>query len=64
MVLSCTCGPAGTDECSFNSRCLEICISTCMGIPVAEEKLEGPTTALDFLGILIDTVKEDFQCVH
>ena len=51
-----TCGPAGTDECSFN---LQMCKH--LGVPLAEEKLEGPTTALDFLSILIDTVKGELR---
>lgn len=55
-----TCGPAGTDECSFN---LQMLMDMCkhLGVPLAEEKLEGPTTALVFLGILIDTVKGELR---
>ena len=48
-----TCGAAESDECQFNLQLLkDICGH--LGIPLAEEKLEGPTTCLVFLGILID----------
>ena len=46
-------GAPGTPECS---QALEITTSTCkeLGIPLAEEKTEGPTTALFFLGIQLN----------
>eukprot|EP00731_Ephydatia_muelleri_P014011 Em0007g1321a len=34
---------------------------THLGIPVASEKLEGPTTALTFLGIVLDTSAQQLQ---
>ena len=54
------CGPAGTEECSFN---LQILMDMCkhLGVSLAEEKLEAPTTALVILGILIDTVKGEVR---
>ena len=55
-----TCGPAGSEECHFN---LQLLIDVCqhLGVPLAEEKVEGPTTALVFLGILIDTVQGELR---
>ena len=46
-------GAPGTPECS---QALEITTTTCkeLGIPLAEEKTEGPTTALAFLGIQLN----------
>ena len=32
-------------------------ICTQLGVPLAVEKVEGPTTSLSFLGIAIDTAK-------
>ncbi|KAL5457463.1 hypothetical protein EMCRGX_G034726 [Ephydatia muelleri] len=47
-------GPPGRDTCQeAMSRMLMVCDH--LGIPVASEKLEGPTTALTFLGIVLDT---------
>ena len=47
-------GPAGSDECA---RQLELTLHVCdrLGVPLATEKLEGPTERLTFLGIEIDT---------
>ena len=55
-----TCGAPESDECQFN---LQLLIDICrhLGIPLAEEKLEGPTTCLVFLGILIDTVRGELR---
>ena len=51
-----TCGAAESDECQFNFQLLkDICGH--LGIPLTEEKLEGPTMCLVFLDILIDTVQ-------
>ncbi|KAL5510351.1 hypothetical protein EMCRGX_G005881 [Ephydatia muelleri] len=41
------------------SRMLTVCDQ--LGIPVASEKLEGPTTALTFLGIVLDTSAQQLQ---
>ncbi|KAL5486695.1 hypothetical protein EMCRGX_G019209 [Ephydatia muelleri] len=47
-------GPPGRDTCQEAMfRMLMVCDH--LGIPVASEKLEGPTTALTFLGIVLDT---------
>ena len=49
------CGAPDSDECAQNlARALGTC--TELGVPVATHKLEGPTTALIFLGVEIDTV--------
>ena len=49
-------GAAHTSECSTALHTLTaICQE--LGIPLAEEKLEGPSTVLEFLGILLDTTK-------
>ena len=44
---------------SSTCRCLLIFVST-LGIPLAE-KLEGPTTALVFLGVLINTIRGELR---
>ena len=51
-----TMGPAGSSVCQHN---MDIFTQTCneLGIPLAEEKLEGPSTSITFLGIVIDTLK-------
>ena len=50
-------GRPATDECS---KYLEILISTCtmLGVPLAEDKIEGPETRLTFLGIEIDSERQ------
>ena len=49
-------GTAYTSECSAALHTLTI-ICQELGIPVAEEKLEGLSTVLKFLGILLDTTR-------
>ena len=55
-----TCGAADSEECHFN---LQLLLDICrhLGIPLAQEKLEGPTSCLVFLGILIDTIRGGAQ---
>ena len=55
-----TMGPAGSSVCQQN---LDIFIQTCneLGIPLAEEKLEGPSTSFTFLGVVIDTSKSEIR---
>ena len=49
-----TCGARDSGECGFNLQMLlDICRH--LGIPLAEEKIEGPTTCLTFLGIELDS---------
>ena len=51
-----TVGPANLAVCADNVQTIIIvCLASQLGIPVAPDKLEGPTTGLVFLGILIDT---------
>ena len=49
-----TMGPSGSQVCGRN---LDIIFQACeeLGVPLAMEKLKGPTTRLIFLGIEIDT---------
>ncbi|KAL5516665.1 hypothetical protein EMCRGX_G002059 [Ephydatia muelleri] len=50
-------GPPGKDTCpEAMSRVLLVCVL--LGIPVASEKLEGPTTTLTFLGTVLDTSEQ------
>ena len=48
-------GPTHNDTCQ---KGLDVVLETCecLGVPLALEKLEGPTTCLTFLGIEIDTI--------
>ena len=55
-----TCGPIHSRECAANLQCLvDVCKH--LGVPLAEEKLEGPSDCLVFLGIVIDTVKGELR---
>ena len=47
-------GPPESDQCAKD---LHITVQTCdrLGVPLAREKLEGPTECLTFLGIEVDT---------
>jgi len=51
-----TVGPPAAPTCQRN---LETIVSVCqlLGVPLALEKVEGPSTSLTFLGILLDTQK-------
>jgi hypothetical protein len=51
-----TAGPPGSKQCQIN---LQIIIGICelLGIPLALDKCEGPTTLIAFLGFLLDTIK-------
>ena len=55
-----TIGPASSNVCQHN---LDILMQTCneLGIPLAEDKLEGPSTCITFLGIVIDTSKSEIR---
>jgi hypothetical protein len=49
-----TMGPPGMDTCRVNlDRILAVCSD--LGVPLAMEKLEGPSQCMTFLGIEIDT---------
>ena len=53
-------GSPGSQECE---KALDISLQLCkqLGVLVAPQKLEGPETALSFLGILIDTQKKELR---
>ena len=53
-------GAANSDLCH---RYMATMLSLCqhLGIPVATNKLEGPSTSLTFLGVLIDSVKQELS---
>ena len=55
-----TMGPASSLVCQQNLTTIQ---HTCrdLGIPLAEEKLEGPTTSLTFLGIVLDTSRMEIR---
>ena len=55
-----TMGPPATATCQSNLATL---MSTCedLGIPLATEKLEGPSTTLTFLGVVIDTAAMEIR---
>ena len=53
-------GDPGTSECADALRlALRLCEQ--LGVPVAEEKVEGPLTSLIFLGILLDTEARELR---
>lgn len=55
-----TLGAPGTRECQRNLRILqEVC--ALLGFPLAAEKIEGPTTALVFLGIILDSTQMEMR---
>ena len=49
-----TVGPANSSACAHNVKTI-LHVAFQVGIPLAPNKLEGPTTRLVFLGILINT---------
>ena len=51
--------PASSDCKSALSRSIEIC--TQLGVPLAEEKTEGPTTSLTFLGYELDSLAMELR---
>lgn len=55
-----TMGPPGSPVCHHN---LELLKETCkdLGVPLAMEKLEGPTTSLTFLGVVLDTARAEIR---
>ena len=55
-----TLGPAESDECQKN---LDTLLSVCamLGVPVAVEKTEGPSTRITFLGIEVDTIAMELR---
>ena len=53
-------GPPQSDACKANLHTLQT-VCARLGVPLAPEKQEGPTTTLTFLGIVIDTVRGELR---
>lgn len=53
-------GPPNSPECQ---RALDILKEVCaiLGVPLAPDKQDGPITIITFLGILIDTIKQELR---
>ena len=56
-------GSSGSNECRTNLNTIIRCCET-LGIPLALEKVEGPSTSLSFLGIVIDTKHMQLRLPH
>ena len=55
-----TLGKPGTSDCAHNQTIISD-VWTSLGVPLASEKVKGPTTCLTFLGIEIDTVAMELR---
>ena len=53
-------GPPSCEECDINLQTLKL-VCKDLGIPLAPEKQAGPSTCIEFLGIIIDTVKQELR---
>ena len=53
-------GPPNSNICK---RHLEACFSLCetLGVPIAQDKTEGPSTCITYLGFKLDSVKQELQ---
>ena len=49
-----TIGPPHSAACAQNLQLIKD-VSACLGVPLAEDKCEGPSTSITFLGIQVDT---------
>ena len=47
-------GSADTSQCERDLKIL-VNVCECLGVPLAEEKMEGPATRLEILGIIVDS---------
>ena len=56
-------GPPDSPECAAALQTL-LALCTELGVPVAEEKTDGPSTILIFLGIEIDTITMQLRLPH
>lgn len=53
-------GPPDSAACLHDLQCLmRICAE--LGIPLALEKIDGPTATITFLGIIIDTIRQELR---
>ena len=50
-----TVGPPSSADCGHNLHITQVCQA--LGVPLASEKVAGPSTNLEFLGIPLDTVR-------
>ena len=55
-----TLGPPGSDQCAINCH-ITSTICELLGVPLAQEKCEGPCTCLHYLGFELDTVKMEVR---
>ena len=55
-----TAGPAASDTCVKQMQII-IQVFNKLGIPVAPDKVEGPTTCIVYLGICIDSLKMEIR---
>ena len=55
-----TMGPPNSDRCAANLQLISV---TCnyLGLPPKSQKVEGPTTSLTFLGIILDTTHMELR---
>lgn len=51
-----TMGKPNTEECTQNLAAIEYWCDR-LGLPLKREKVEGPATTLEFLGIVLDTLR-------
>ena len=58
-----TMGKANTEECERNLQLIKR-ICEFLGVPLKVEKIEGPSSILVFLGILLDTTKQEISLPH
>ena len=53
-------GPPGSEECTEHLHILKrVCND--LGVPLAPEKQEGPSTCITFLGIIINIHRQDLR---
>ena len=55
-----TAGQADSPQCAANIQVIKKVFHQ-LGVPLAFEKLEGPTTEITYLGIVIDSVKQEIR---
>ena len=53
-------GPPNSEECENSLQTLKL-VCEDLGIPLVSEKQAGPSNNIEFLGIVIDTVKQELQ---
>ena len=53
-------GPPNSEECVVNLQKLKVACKD-LEIPLAAEKQAGSSTCIEFLGIIVDTVKQELK---